>query len=187
MKYLFLFLFIFSNIAIAESSTTSANLLSIYYAPYATVKGDLAEDDFIIDDDFSSLTLDPGTAKGIRWTYVSDYSYFIEYSSIKTESESGDITKDQYQALTIGTGFQGMIPINEYFDFYAGVFAGAGGSRFKFNHVKYRAHADFSGDVGILIGRRLSIAGGLKYQIIGYPSETMAEVFNVNISAGIWF
>ena len=187
MKYLFLLLFIFSNSAIAESPTKPINIFSIYYSPYANVKGDLPEDDLIIDDDFSSLTLDPGTAKGIRWTYINDSAYFIEYSSIKTESERGNIIKDQYQAITIGTGLQGTAPINEYLDFYAGAFVGAGGSRFKFNHVKYRAHADLSADVGILIGKSLSIAGGLKYQIIGYPSETMAEVFNINISAGIWF
>lgn len=174
----------FSNIATAEKSK---NIITIHYSPFAVVEGDSAEEDFITNDDYSHLSLNPGTAKGIKWVHIDNAMFFLEYFSIKTKTDNGQISQDKYQAMTLGSGVQGTQPLNGSVDIYYGIFVGAGGSRFKFNKTQYKAHADLSGELGVLITKRLSISAGVKYQIIGYPTETMAEVLSLNLSLGLWF
>jgi len=187
MKYLFLLTFIYSSSIIAKTTQESIDIISVYYSPFAKIEGDLPEDDYNFNDDYSSLSLDPGTAKGIKWVHKGDYVFFTEYFTVNTKSENDVISRDKYQAITVGSGFQDFVPLNNYFALYGGAFAGAGGSRFKLNDNKYRAHIDLSGELGILMAETLSIGAGIKYQIIGYPTETMAEVWLLNLNLSLWF
>ena len=184
MKYLFILLFIYSNSTIAESIDN----ISVYYSPFANIKGDLPEYDFNPYDDYSYMSLDPGTAKGVKWVHQEDYVFFTEYLSVNTKSEgNGVISRDKYQSATVGTGIQYLPQSDDVFGLYVGMFAGVGGSRFKFNDTKYKGHIDLSGELGVIINKTFSISGGVKYQIIGYPTETMAELWLVNLNLGLWF
>ena len=161
--------------------------ITYYYAPSANVKGDLQEDDFNLNDDYSYLTLDPGIAKTLRWTWYSDTLLYAEYTTIKTEDKSGNISDNKYQSLSFGGGDLYRKKINRYYDIYGSWSLGLGAAKFDFTSDKYRAIADFNIEGGALLSERISLGVGVKYQIVGYPSETMADATILNFNIGVRF
>jgi len=163
------------------------NILSFTYSPAAKVTGDLPDEDGIDRGDYTEYTLDTGTAKALKWTYLSPTPVYIEYTTIDTKRDGSGSGVDKFQTLSLGLGIGGISKVNTYFDFYGGLFAGIGGSRFDLEQVKHQAHAEASGELGFLMAKFASLGIGVKYQIVGYPSETMAEAWYGNLSLGLWF
>lgn len=161
------------------------NILSFSYSPAAKVEGDLPEED-IDGGDYSYFTLDTGTAKSIKWTHLGQSPVYLEYTSIDTPSDDGSGV-DKYQSLSIGLPIAGPTALNSWLDLYGGMFFGLGGARFDLEELKYRAHAEVSAELALLFVKTLSLGLGAKYQIVGYPSETMAEAWYMNLTLGLWF
>lgn len=167
------------------SSLCSADSLTYLYSPSAGVKGDIAEDDLIEDDDFTSLTIEPGVFRAVRWDGGFESPLYIEYSSISTEDASGNFEKDKYQSFSLGFVKTEIEKQNHFVDSYWNLGGGVGFARFNFDEVKAHALGEASLGLGLIIAKYINLGLFFKYQIIGYPSETIAQSGAAGFSIGI--
>lgn len=167
--------------------TAHADRLTFYYAPSTSVDGDVQEDDLFDGDDFTFLSVGPGTARALRWTHEGEADFYLDYASIEAEDDDGRISRRRYQALSAGLGVTERIPYSDNIGLYGSMSFGAGISRFNFNDIKHRAHADMAAEGGLVLFQRFTLGLGLRYQIVGYPGETMADALFVNLNGGLAF
>ena len=176
---------VLASVLIFLTNICNADNLAYFYAPSAGVRGDIAEKDLIENDDYTFLTVEPGFLRAIRWTRESDAPFYIEYSSISTKDELGELDENRYQSFSLGVGQYNVNKIDNFLSTYRNITVGIGFARFNFDDVKHRA----LGEAGINFGLRMAESVNLgiiyKYQIIGYPSETMASANIVGISFSI--
>jgi len=182
------------SIAVADDGV---DIFTVYTSSLVGVYGDEDDVDLNHENDYSYLSLDASKIKGARWVHIDSsasmaanqrFPFYLEYSTIDIKSDDGKTHSDRYQSFTLGFAYQGVISTqSQLLDTYFGVFAGGGAARFSFDEPEYKAVAEIGGEYGIIIGNRFSFGIGLKRQIIGYPSETMAEVWHGSITAGVWF
>lgn len=197
MKQLLASLVMFISTSTVAAPFEGVDIFTIYTSPFVGVYGDEEEVDLNSDDDFSYLSLDADRIKGARWVHIDSsaslaasqrFPFYLEYSTIDVKTDDGETSSDKYQSFTFGFVYQGVIPSKGVFlDTYFGISAGGGVARFSFDEPDYEAVAEIGGEYGIIFGNRFSFGIGVKRQIIGYPSETMAEVWHGSLTAGLWF
>ena len=177
-----------------------ADVVSISYSPLAKVKGDSEEfDDLINGDDYSNFSLEADDALSIKWSYelekpddleIDDEMYnplfvYVDYSRFDTKEGNGEIHSGKYQSLTTGFGFLINHKISDYVSSYFNGGAGVGVARFELSTDKARAAGEVSLEGGLSLLRKVYIGVGGKYQIVGYPSETMATTYNLYFGLGV--
>ena len=193
-KLFFVFALIFCH-------TSHAGSLTYKYAPSANVKGDIEEtDDLDENDDYTYLTLDPGTAKIISWAIdLQDASFFdepqnsetaliyVDYMSINTEDDNGHITKNKFQSFSLGFEAVSDKYLRHGISGFGIFQAGAGIVRFNFDDEKYRGACELSAETGLLFFKTISLSTGVKFQIVGEPGETMAYTRVFYFGTGLRF
>ncbi|TEW49819.1 hypothetical protein [Psychromonas algicola] len=197
MKRFFASLVMLVSASAVAAPYEGVDIFTVYTSSLVGVFGDEEEVDLNHDDDYSYLSLDADRIKGARWIHIDSsadmaanqrFPFYLEYSTIDVKSDDGKTHSDRYQSFTFGFAFQGVISTeSQFLDTYFGLFAGGGVARFSFDEPEYKAVGEIGGEYGIIIGNRFSLGLGVKRQIIGYPGETMAQVWHGNIAAGIWF
>jgi len=192
-------LFILFNSAVMAAPIEAVDIITVYGSDLVTLDGDEAEVDLNDDDDFTYLSLDAAKVKGVRWAHIVPFDnspgagrqrfpFYIDYSTIDIKSDDGKTHSDKYQSLTVGFAIQGILSTeSRVLDTYFGLFAGGGASRFSLDEPEYKAVGEIAGEYGIIVGNRFSFGVGIKHQVIGYPGETMADVWQGTVNAGIWF
>lgn len=161
-------------------------ILSASYAPVTWVKGDIDEDE-VAPDQYSRFDLNPGSAIAIRWRSV-DSALYVDYTRIDTESTLKTREKRKFQSITTGFFIYEDKYLNDSLDYYFIMSGGVGLSRFDIHNTEYEATAEIGLEGGIAIEKNLSIGIGFKFQSVGYPTETVANVFypSVTLSARFW-
>lgn len=165
---------------------SNAGSFTYSYAPSANVKGDVDADEFYLGE-YEFLSLDPGTARSIAISFVEESLLYVEYTSLDTETENGIRFDDRYTSLTIGSESRVDKRLNSSVGAYMRFGLGVGAARFNIVNEKYRALAEIKMEAGFMFGKRITIGPGIKYQVVGYPTETMASASILYISAGVWF
>lgn len=179
-----------------------SDVVSVSYSPFTTVKGDSEEfDDLITDDDYSNFSLDVDDAISVKWSYefekpdgleIEDRKYipllvYVDYSRFDANEDSEEIHSGKYQSLTVGFGFLFDHKISNYVGSYFNGGAGVGVAKFELSEDKARAAGEVSLEGGLSLLRKVYIGVGGKYQLVGYPSETMAATYNLYLGLGLRF
>jgi hypothetical protein len=184
------------------ASSAYSHTITINYSPAIEVSGDEEEfDDWLGGDDYSNFSVDAEDATTLKFSYElketqeldgpknDDAALIIytDYSVSDFKYKDGDIEKGKYQSLTSGMSVLVDKELNNYFSSYFSMGFGLGISRFKLSSNKDRAVGELFIEGGFSVYKSFYLGIGGKYQVIGYPSETIATVSNLYIGLGVRF
>lgn len=192
------------SIVFLYASSVHSHVLTINYSPVILVSGDeeeLNDWNFIGDDDYSHFSVDSDDAVGLKFSYellksprlkegqkdIAAFNIYTEYLISDAEYKNGEVRKGKYQSLTSGVSLKAEKYLNDLFGSYASMGVGIGVSRFKLNTNKDRAVGELFAEGGFSFQQTVYLGIGVKFQMIGYPSETMATVGNLYLGLGVRF
>lgn len=183
-----------------------ADTFTYSYSSSSNVIGDAAErNDLFLNDDYSHLSIGPGVVRALKWThditeatkkparsFDNEITYplqtYIDYTRVDTKNTQGMVKIGHYESLTLGFSTLSKQRINKLISLYGEVGLGLGVANFKLPEGnKYRAAIEASLEGGLLLSETISIGVGVKRQIIGVPTETMATTTSLYLSTGISF
>ncbi len=188
---------------ICLSITTTAyteGMISVSYYPNYNINGDEEElDDLLSGDDYTYLSLEESDAFSIKYSYdlgkpphidVSDVNHipafiYMEYTLLDLEGKEGEREEGRYQSLTVGLSFLSDIHSWKYIGTYCSGGVGIGASYFDISTSKVEAAGEIFLEGGASFLNHLYLGLGGKYQIIGYPSETVAQASGVYIGLSV--
>lgn len=196
MRYVFVLIFIlYSNIG-------HTHTLSINHSNWINVSGDREElNDWRVGDDYSHFSVDTDDATSLKFSFAilnessSTYpesnnatlSIYAEYLISDFKYENGEIEKGKYQSFTSGVSFLFEQPRNDLFGTYVSFGLGVGVSRFDLTSIKDKAVGEGFVEGGISLLDTIYLGVGGKYQIVGYPTETMATMYNAYLGMSVKF
>ena len=171
--------------------TVFADIVSLNYYPNYSINGDEEElDDWTPGDDYTYLSLGQSKAFSLKYSYElkqpneidtsenkgSAYIY-ADYTTFNLDGNKEEIETGKYQSITSGLLILAEPYSNKYIDTYFSLGFGIGGSRFELSENKHRGTAEIFLEVGVSLIKQLYLSVGGKYQVIGQPTETMAEAY----------
>ncbi|MBB3059579.1 hypothetical protein [Microbulbifer rhizosphaerae] len=164
---------------------SSANELVVSYAPSATVKADIDESE-MNGSPYSRLSLDSGTAKGVRWVPHSKL-YYVDFTLLESERDVQGENNNNYKSVSAGVRFIREFTIDEDLNAYLGCTTGVGAAEFSIDRSKIRSMAEASFKGGLVFRDTFTVGPEVKFQFVGSPGETVARVLLFNLNAGFRF
>lgn len=115
--------------------------------------------------------------------------FYVSVGSMQAK-DSMNAARHSFESLTMGGSYIGMMrlagPMRGYGQFSLGV----GASRFDSGlepGVKTNALVEGQAELGLVFYQRLAVATGLKLQVLGYPTETIAYAVIPQANVSLWF
>ncbi|WP_317930727.1 hypothetical protein [Halioxenophilus sp. WMMB6] len=168
------------------SDLCNASGLNVTYAPYAKVNGDKDEGG-LFPDNYDEYNLDRGVAASVELNLGEGNHWYVEYTVTDVDESEMKLPEDQYSSLVVGLRQEDQHQINNTLSSYVGMSLGVGAARFNLQSEKYRALGEMKVDAGVIINQSVVIGPGIKFQIVGYPTETMAKATFVYFRVGYKF
>ncbi len=181
------------------ATTVFADTVSLIFYPNFNINGDEEElDDWTSGDDYTYLTLDESRAFSLKYSYELGQSIktnnienntsafiYVDYTTFNLDSNEDQIETGKYQSITGGLSILGDLYSSKYFGTYYSMGLGVGGSRFDLSENEYMGTAELFFDSGVSLFKQLYLSVGCKLQIIGKPTETMADAYGLNMGLSV--
>lgn len=160
--------------------------LNVSFAPYAKINGDSDEGGMYVDS-YDEFDLGTGKAGSLE-LYVGDVNqWYAEYTFVQLDDSDRAIPSVPFSTMVVGSRLHQENELNDIYSAYYDISFGVGYARFDLEKERYKALTEVKFDIGIVINDLVTFGPGMKYQIIGYPSETMATDYSFYLKLGVKF
>ncbi len=162
-------------LTVLPSRAETAVRLSVSAIAEGLVLSDIDEGE-LVPDPYRAYGFSAGSGHEVTISVSEEPAWYLKAATMRAVSAAGETT-NRFESLAFGVGTQDHPSVGAPW-FYGRISLGAGGCRFTSSgreKPKYYALGELNGELGAELSPHLTVGVGLSWQVIGYPTETVAN------------